>query len=549
MISAGRDIRNLDVQIQNVSANDASVISAGRDIVFEANRNRNTGQYESGDEGIMVMGPGSLAVAAGRNIDLATSDGITSIGDLANEALPSNGADVTVLAGVGQGADYEDFALQYINNLQEVLLQPVTTRFTFTRSNGRYNESAVNGLIEALQSASGLAVDETSVELADNNLVLNVTVTDTSAARQLIAIASGQGATVGDDGFVYLGLYQTAVGNLLVRQRDMALTETEISRIFDTASSSFDALPLRQRQSLIHAVFFNVLRTTGVEAVESGSNNYDPAYAAIDTLFPGNAEAVGNLSMLQSRIHTQDNGNINILIPGGGANVGVASLANSNKAEDELGVLVEQFGSVNAYVRDDFQVNASRVFALRGGNITLFSRDGDIDAGRGAKSALSSPPPRLEERFDVNPDGTVTSFFEIVFPPTIAGSGIRNFAPPGSLAGDVFLFAPNGIIDAGDAGIGTAGNFFAGAEQLLGADNVNVGGVAVGIPTDTGGLNFSISGTEVATGAQRSAGEQGQTLDNKDAVKDNELALLLVEVLGYGEDEECDPKKDKDCSK
>ena len=271
-------------------------------------------------------------------------------------------------------------------------------------------------------------------------------------------------------------------------------------------------------------------------AAATSDSSYDPAYAAIDTLFPGNQTSQGDLNMLLSRIHTLDNGNIRIIIPGGGANAGVASLgiASLQKDENELGVVAQQLGDVSAYVRDDFFVNASRVFALRGGDILMFSRDGDLDAGRGSKTAISSPAPRIIEV--VNDDGSTS--FVVEFPPTIAGSGIRNFAPAGTIPGDAFLFAPNGVINAGEAGIGTAGNFIGDATAITGdGGGIDAEGISIGIPTDSGGLSFTLSGTEVATGAQRSAGEQGRTLSNDEAEEENELALLVVEVLGFGEDD------------
>ncbi|MCX7096094.1 MAG: filamentous hemagglutinin family protein [Methylobacter sp.] len=53
-------------------------------------------------------------------------------------------------------------------------------------------------------------------------------------------------------------------------------------------------------------------------------------------------------------------------------------------------------------------VNQSRAFALSGG---------DIDAGRGAKSAIAAPPP--EYSFDENGNLVVT------FPPIVSGTAYR----------------------------------------------------------------------------------------------------------------------------
>src|SRR5205823_5622833 len=56
---------------------------------------------------IWVGGLGRLEVTAGRNVDLGTSAGIVSRGDLDNAQLPKGGVDIHVAAGVGpRGIDY-----------------------------------------------------------------------------------------------------------------------------------------------------------------------------------------------------------------------------------------------------------------------------------------------------------------------------------------------------------------------------------------------------------------------------------------------------------
>ncbi|MBT9571373.1 MAG: filamentous hemagglutinin, partial [Pseudomonas umsongensis] len=94
-VRSGRDVRDFTVQAQHPNAGDRSVIEAGRDVVFSAGANR------SDTQGIFIGGPGRIEVTAGRNIDLGTSGGIVSRGDLDNPGLASGGADIQVLAGAG----------------------------------------------------------------------------------------------------------------------------------------------------------------------------------------------------------------------------------------------------------------------------------------------------------------------------------------------------------------------------------------------------------------------------------------------------------------
>src|SRR5262249_35130189 len=51
--------------------------------------------------GIFVGGPGDLLVQSGRNVDLGTSTGIQTFGNLLNVSLPTAGADITIETGLG----------------------------------------------------------------------------------------------------------------------------------------------------------------------------------------------------------------------------------------------------------------------------------------------------------------------------------------------------------------------------------------------------------------------------------------------------------------
>ncbi len=129
-ITAGRDITDIAFYLQNVSAKDITLVSAGRDIVpFNENsavrslaadvelgnavggtpRSTASGDNSSALAGdIQINGPGVLEVLSGGDIDLGTGAnftdgtgvGITSIGNLRNPNLPFSGADIIALAGV-----------------------------------------------------------------------------------------------------------------------------------------------------------------------------------------------------------------------------------------------------------------------------------------------------------------------------------------------------------------------------------------------------------------------------------------------------------------
>ncbi|MGC4017468.1 MAG: filamentous hemagglutinin family protein [Luteolibacter sp.] len=139
-VLAGQDIRDISFYIQNNSASDVSVISAGRDLIaYDANTasrtaSRATGNVLSGSKtpnagDIQIAGPGTLEVFAGRNLDLgvgaSNSDGsgtgITSVGNGRNPYLPFGGADIILGAGIGDAwsldaskADFTAFINQFV---------------------------------------------------------------------------------------------------------------------------------------------------------------------------------------------------------------------------------------------------------------------------------------------------------------------------------------------------------------------------------------------------------------------------------------------------
>lgn len=100
-ISAGQDIVDLYYKGQNVNTADVSLISAGGAIRYSSLdlESGQGGTTETSTKGISQGGPGFMLVSAGDSIDLGTSRGIQAIGNLENPVLPSDGCDVTVVAG------------------------------------------------------------------------------------------------------------------------------------------------------------------------------------------------------------------------------------------------------------------------------------------------------------------------------------------------------------------------------------------------------------------------------------------------------------------
>jgi hypothetical protein len=225
---------------------------------------------------------------------------------------------------------------------------------------------------------------------------------------------------------------------------------------------------------------------------------------------------------LLSRIETLDGGGINLFVPGGLVNAGVASSTKVNKPVDQLGIVTSRGGDINIFARDSILVNQSRVFALDG-DLLVWSSEGDIDAGRGAKTAVSAPPPIVT----TDQSGNVS----VEFPPAVAGSGL--------LGKNAFLFAPKGVINAGDAGIRATENLTLAAVKVIGADNIDVGGIAVGIPVTDTGIAAGLTGVSALASSVTKNAEEALASNVGDVAKSSETpladaALTYLDVVVFG---------------
>lgn len=312
------------------------------------------------------------------------------------------------------------------------------------------------------------------------------------------------------------------------------------------ALAAFRSLPDPQKLPFVSQVLYSELRTTGLEHNLSGAP-YDRGYEAIQTLFPA-ADYAGDINLFFSQIKTEQDGDISLLAPGGSVVVGLTnppaelgalkideSVRPNIPAAANLGIMAFGEGAIRAFAKEHFTVNRSRILTLQGGDILLWSSDGNIDAGRGAKTASAAPPPVIQTDANgnifVNPSGAVS------------GSGIGQLLTgAGTTVGSVDLLAPRGIVDAGDAGIRVAGNLNVAAVQVVGADNIRVGGVATGTPVSDSGVlaGAAAAGSSVGASVTRTVDDFGRgaaSTNNSSLSNTRQLmpSFIRVEVLGLGE--------------
>ena len=288
--------------------------------------------------------------------------------------------------------------------------------------------------------------------------------------------------------------------------------------------------------------FFIVLRDAGQDRGNSASpyyGDYAQGYAAIAALFPGSETAAGaqlsstpysgSITMSTREIVTESGGNISILTPGGGLTVGFPS----DPQKPDQGVLTEDGGGISIFASNNVEVGTSRIFTLQGGNEIIWSSFGNIAAGSGSKTVFSAPPTRvLVDPQSANVENDLAGL--------ATGSGIGVLATLAGVApGDVYLIAPVGTVDAGDAGIRASGNLTIAALHVLNSSNIQVGGASSGVPVASAPNVGALAAASSSSAASAAATSQisGQQQSASEAQNALIPSVIFVEVLGYGGDE------------
>ncbi|MEI6819934.1 MAG: filamentous hemagglutinin family protein, partial [Verrucomicrobiota bacterium] len=474
-IMAQRDITDIAFYLQNISASDITLVSAGRDIIpFAENstirslannvtmgnavgdllRSTASGDSTSAMAGdIQINGPGVMEVLSGRNIDLGTGAnftdgtgvGITSIGNLRNPNLPFGGADLIALAGVsGAGGQADGLSLSSMN---------------------------VDAFISQYLSAGTDRTQSAYLEKIDWN-------------------------------------------------------------------GEFSELTAEQKAIVALEKFYQILRDTGRNVPKAG--NYDAGYEAVATLF-GKDQPIGDILTRAREIRTTTGGAISLASVGGGITMASAIFGNPLTPP---GIVTEYGGAISTFTEKDVSIGQARIFTLRGGDITMWSSNGNIAAGTSPKTVVTAPPTRV--LINVNSADVQTDLGGLA-----TGGGIGVLAAvEGVKAGNVDLIAPKGYVDAGDAGIRVTGNLNIAANVVLNSSNISTGGTSTG--TNPGAVSApsvasvsSASSSGAAAGAAMTKPDSGKPAESKPA--EEPLSLYTVEVIGYGggdaEDTESEEKQ------
>jgi filamentous hemagglutinin family protein len=171
----------------------------------------------------------------------------------------------------------------------------------------------------------------------------------------------------------------------------------------------------------------------------------DSALAAISPYGANiNVTTVGNLEMTSTKIANESYlGGINLNV-GGTLDVGGEYTTFGDPGAPK-GIFTTSGGNVTVTANGDVNVDGSRIAAYDGGNITVESLTGDVNAGNGGAGYVSMNALELDPL-----TGQLVSI-----PADIPGSGILATTVPGSLAslGNILVETPNGNISASQGGI------------------------------------------------------------------------------------------------
>nr|WP_246563558.1 filamentous haemagglutinin family protein [Bradyrhizobium liaoningense] len=569
-IYAGRDIVDLNIIVQNIHAADVSSIVAGRNITY-------TGYNNGG--GIQVAGPGFLVVQAGGDIgpflpaahnnasEAPVQEGIVSVGNssetpvgnlyassekattagsvgIYNQALlgPANnsrrnaalvaaagtkrGADIITMFGTKFGIDYASVTDAYVMSGKAESSTNALRDIIYANLPNYLKQDAVASFLgtpAAQKSLTGFLATPTGKAALDQLHFQDLWKDGSTSVidRQKLDSFIGVLANTGLD--AVWSFYRTT------------LSPQVQAGFFDVATSPQPIMSVRLDQ-----LFFAELKAVGIIQATGTSSDTQRGYRMIETMFPaslgytantigagGNGASqlvkTGDMNLLHATVQTKLGGDISIFGPGGNLIVGsLAAESNSALKLRDIGILTLGGGAINTFTDQSALVNSSRVLTTQGGDVLMWSSNGDLDAGRGSKTTLSAPA--LQVLYDQD------DYQSVDLGGFVTGAGIGTLkASRAARASNLYLLAPRGKIDFGTAGVQSSGNAVFVAPVVANYGNSSVQGSTTGVPT------VSVPNVGALTAGSNTAGAAAKTAETPTASGASKPAsIFIVEVIGYG---------------
>jgi hypothetical protein len=591
---AGRDILNIEADIQHSMDStlgaDRTLIQAGRDIrfTFERDKRGKIVIRTNPTRGFVISGDGSVQVIAGRDVDLGDSRGLLTIGNrteigeggrkgqVGNENLPGDGADINILAGLSTDADYDAFIQKYLMDEES---QPQRRILALELTEGELSKEDISELKALFEDESEYWI--VGSYMVGNSIALELErKTDLASEEELAPsfladLAAFADARAGTFAVSPSYNYRTLAWDYVARKLDDPSITVE-----QAVAYLAEASDQRENLDFLMDIFFSELVAGGQRAALEGSRDYfSRSKQVISTLFPTAptadspllemdsatglptqesvaavmAESLfqGDVRSLFSRISPEDGGTVRLTIPGGNYIGGTVDLLTDDDGDSvPTGLVVPKDGNLLLMAANDVTVNSSKVInRSSGGDMVIWSSIGNIDAGRGQRGARVETSP-----FDVSAtDGTRKPNDT----PVVSGSGIQNLPAAGGIIGNTYLLTELGVIDAGTAGI-QAENITLVAALVQNTQALELGSVTsnLSLGGDTGPVSTPDLGSVDSQAADGALGDPSDDLADSAAGGDEEmLAMLSVEVVGMGlnslpptgagvQDDDCGPPGD-----
>jgi filamentous hemagglutinin family protein len=460
----------------------------------------------------------------------AVADPAIQAAELQSEALSALpvGAQSEALRNVIGSSDFGDVLVTYVKaqtgaaSLTVAQAQVLYAGLSADQRGGLVTSKAALGALQAHyrsltsseQQAAAFAGLSLTQQLADLQTALG-------SSRYNAALLAYVETKTGSSGLT-LAQAQTRF-----EQMDAATQAGLIDASAASLQAVFAGLSFERQVLFVQQALQGDVRAAGRESVAATTKAaqqaaYAKAYAAINQVLPG-TRSEGNVLMARSQIKTTQDGDVSMLVPGGYVNAGLTSGSGSSKSADQLGIVTVAGGDISAITSDDFLVNSSRVFTVADGDMLIWSSDGSIDAGKGAKTVVGAPPPT----YYIDKSGHLA----VNTSASYSGSGIAVLGATSVLD----LYAPAGTIDSGDAGI-RAGKAYINGDVVKCKVCGVTSQVAISLPTPPApvAVNFSLSATPKDSMDSTSAGDSNSSRMAK------ARPTVQVDFVSFGSDDGSD---------
>ncbi len=208
----------------------------------------------------------------------------------------------------------------------------------------------------------------------------------------------------------------------------------------------------------------------GVGDVQGGAFGYGSLASITPSGATLDVSVSGKLDMLTSSIASLGGGDVNVISSGGSLDLGSQEVLLGGTRQVATGIFSSGRGNVNVTAFGDINVDGSRIASYNGGNITVLSLEGNIDAGSGGSAFVQVPYSYVDPA-----TGAAGAYTEEVFGSGIVANTLVNGGSiPGAAAlpGNITLKTPRGDINASLGGIlqeALNGNLSAGPTVTLAA--------------------------------------------------------------------------------